>query len=266
MTLLQETSGTLINIGTVLLGSALGLALRGRLPERIVTVVMQAIGLVTVFIGIDNAFDLTRVDHPPGIILGLMALALGGALGEWWHLEEGLEAVGAALKRRFRGQGRFTEGFVAATLLFCVGPLTLIGSIQNGLSGETSFLLLKATLDGFSSLVLATTFGFGVIFSVLVIAVYQGGLSLAAGPVHHPHPRPRARPSCAAGQRRRGSADRGVGARPARHQAGEDGRPAAVAGVGSGVLLRRSAVRLKAVRSQALHGARDRSALRGAPC
>lgn len=181
MTLLQETSGTLINIGTVLLGSAIGLALRGRLPERIVTVVMQAIGLVTLFIGIDNAFDLTRVDHPPGIILGLMALALGGALGEWWHLEEGLEAVGAALKRRFRGQGRFTEGFVAATLLFCVGPLTLIGSIQNGLSGETSFLLLKATLDGFSALALATTFGFGVIFSVLVIAVYQGGLSLAAG-------------------------------------------------------------------------------------
>ncbi|MEJ2358130.1 MAG: DUF554 domain-containing protein [Deinococcales bacterium] len=181
MTVLQETSGTLVNIGTVLLGSSVGLALRGRLPERIVTVVMQAIGLVTLFIGIDNAFDLGRVQSPPGIILGLMALALGGALGEWWRLEEGLEAIGATLKRRFRGQGRFTEGFVAATLLFCVGPLTLIGSIQNGLSGETSFLLLKATLDGFSSLALATTFGFGVIFSVLVIAVYQGGLSLAAG-------------------------------------------------------------------------------------
>lgn len=181
MPLLQETSGTLVNIATVLLGSSIGLALRGRLPRRITTVVMQAIGLITLFIGIDNALDLTRVSTPPGIILGLLALALGGALGEWWRLDDGLEAVGELLKRRFRGRGRFTEGFVAATLLFCVGPLTLIGSIQNGLSGDPSFLLLKAALDGFSSLALATTFGFGVIFSALVIAFYQGGLSLAAG-------------------------------------------------------------------------------------
>ncbi|HKI59181.1 MAG TPA: DUF554 domain-containing protein [Trueperaceae bacterium] len=181
MSLLQETSGTLVNIATVLVGSSLGLALRGRLPGRVTAVVMQAIGLVTLFIGFDNALDLTRVSTPPGIILGLLALALGGALGEWWRLDDGLDAVGEALKRRFRGQGRFSEGFVAATLLFCVGPLTLIGSIQNGLSGDPSFLLLKAALDGFSSLALATTFGFGVIFSALVIAVYQGGLSLAAG-------------------------------------------------------------------------------------
>lgn len=181
MSLLDQTSGTLVNIATVLLGSSLGLLLRGRLPERIIAVVMQAIGLVVLFIGIDNAFDLTRVTHPPGIILGLMALAVGGALGEWWQLDAGLAALGEAVKRRFRGRGRFTEGFIAASLLFCVGPLALIGSIQNGLSGETSFLLLKAALDGFSSLALATTFGFGVIFSVAVIAVYQGGLSLAAG-------------------------------------------------------------------------------------
>lgn len=181
MTLLQETSGTLVNIATVLLGSSIGMALRGRLPPRITLAVMQAIGLVTLFIGIDSALDLTRVSRPPGIILGLMALALGGALGEWWRLDDALEAIGDRLKRRFRGQGRFTEGFVAATLLFCVGPLTLIGSIQNGLSGDPSFLLLKAALDGFSSLALATTFGFGVVFSVLVLAVYQGGLSLAAG-------------------------------------------------------------------------------------
>src|SRR5690606_21365289 len=80
-----------------------------------------------------------------------------------------------------RGQGRFTEGFVAASLLFCVGPLTLVGSIQNGLSGDASFLVLKSTLDFFSALALATTFGFGVVASVVVIVVYQGGLSLAAG-------------------------------------------------------------------------------------
>lgn len=181
MSPLEQTSGTLVNIGTVTLGSLLGLTLRGRLPQRIVTTVMQAIGLVTLYIGMANAWDLGRVSEPPGVLLGLLALALGGVLGEWWHVEEGLEAVGAWLRRRLRGQGRFTEGFVASTLLFCVGPLTLIGSIQNGLSGDASFLLLKSALDGFSSLALATTFGFGVLASVAVIAVYQGGLSLAAG-------------------------------------------------------------------------------------
>jgi len=181
VSVLEQTTGTLLNIVTVLVGSALGLLLRGRLPERVVTTVMQAIGLTTLFIGIDNAFDLNRVDRPPGVILALMALALGGALGEWWDLEGRLEGVGDALKRRFRGQGRFTEGFVAASLLFCVGPLTLIGSIQNGLSGDPSFLVLKSTLDGFAALALSATFGFGVIFSVFVVAFYQGSLSLFAG-------------------------------------------------------------------------------------
>jgi len=181
VSLLEQTSGTLLNIVTVALGSTLGLLLRGRLPVRVITTVMQAIGLTTLFIGVDNAFDLTEVGEPPGIIVALMALALGGALGEWLRIEEGLERLGEALKRRFRGQGRFTEGFVAASLLFCVGPLTLIGSIQNGLVGDDAFLVLKSTLDGFASLALAATFGFGVFFSVFVIALYQGTLSLGAG-------------------------------------------------------------------------------------
>jgi len=181
LSFVEATSGTLWNIVTVLVGSTLGLLLRGRLPTKIIAVVMQAIGLTTLFIGVTNAGDLLLVSEPPGVILGLMALALGGALGEWWGIEDGLENLGERLKTRFKGEGRFTEGFVAASLLFCVGPLTLIGSIQNGLVGDDSFLLLKATLDGFASLALSATFGFGVIFSVVIVALYQGGLSLAAG-------------------------------------------------------------------------------------
>ena len=111
----------------------------------------------------------------------LLALALGGALGEWWGIEEGLERLGDRLKRRFADSGSFTEGFVAASLLFCVGPLALLGSVQNGLTGEAGFLVLKSTLDGFSALALATSFGLGVMASALVILVYQGGLSLTAG-------------------------------------------------------------------------------------
>lgn len=181
MTILEQTSGTLVNTVTVVAGSLLGLLLRGRLGDRMVTTVMQAIGLVTVFIGISNAFDLTEVARPPGLILGLVALAAGGVLGEWWRIEDGLEAAGTWLKKRFGGQGRFTEGFTAASLLFCVGPLTLVGSIQNGLSGDDSFLLLKAALDGVSSIGLAATFGFGVLFAAVTVIVVQGALSLSAG-------------------------------------------------------------------------------------
>src|SRR5690606_37630007 len=122
------------NVATVLLGGSLSMLLRGRLPSRITLVVMQAIGLMTLLIGVTNALDLNRVSTPPGLLLGLLALAVGGALGEWLRLEERLEWVGERLKRRFGGRGRFTEGFVTASLLFCVGPLTLLGSIQNGLT------------------------------------------------------------------------------------------------------------------------------------
>ena len=181
MSLLAQTSGTIINVLAVVAGAGAGLLLRGRLPARIVAVVMQAIGLTTVFIGLSSARDLTLVTEPPGVIVALIGLALGGAAGEALRIEEGLEGFGERLKRRFRGEGRFTEGFVTATLLFCVGPLTLIGSIQNGLTGDPGFLLLKSALDGLSALALATTFGFGVMASAAVIALYQGGLSLGAG-------------------------------------------------------------------------------------
>lgn len=181
MTPFEQVSGTLWNVVTVLAGAGLGLLIRGRLPERIIVVVMQAIGLTTLLVGIMNALDLGEVSDPPGLIIGLVALALGGALGEWWRIEEGLENLGAWLNRRLRGQGRFTEGFVAASLLFCVGPLTLVGSIQNGLTGDNSFLILKATLDGLAALGLAATFGSGVLFSALTVLIYQGTLSLSAG-------------------------------------------------------------------------------------
>ena len=183
MNALAALDGTLVNVATVVVGSALGLAVRGRLPERITAVLLQAIGLTVLYIGFANAGDLARVASPPGVILGLVALAVGAALGEWARLGERLEALGHALKRRLRGHGRFTEGFVAASLLFCVGPMTLVGSLQNGLTGDASLLLLKAALDGISSIALAATFGFGVLVSAVVVLVVQGGLALGAGAV-----------------------------------------------------------------------------------
>ncbi|WP_027482438.1 DUF554 domain-containing protein [Deinococcus pimensis] len=182
MNLLSQLSGTLVNIATVLAGTALGLALGGRLSAQTQRTLLQTLGLVTLFIGLGMAQDVGRVSagSVPGVILALVSLAVGAVLGEALKLEERLEGLGENLRRRFRGGGRFTEGFVAASLLFCVGPLTLIGSIQNGLLLDPGALLVKATLDGISALALAGVYGIGVGFSALVVLVLQGGVALGA--------------------------------------------------------------------------------------
>lgn len=183
MHLLSQLSGTFINVATVLVGSLLGLALGNRLPERIQRTLLQTLSLVTLYIALDMATSLGRVKAGvvPGVILALVSLALGAVVGELLGLEERLVQLGDALKRRLRSGGRFTEGFVAASLLFCVGPLTLVGSIQNGLTGDAQSLTVKAALDGIAGLALAGVYGVGVTFSALTVLVIQGGISLLAG-------------------------------------------------------------------------------------
>jgi len=178
-----KTSGTWINIATVLAGTALGLVLQGRLPLRMQRIITQGLGLITLFVGIQMAGSLTKTQagSVDGVVLALLAIALGGLLGEWWQLEERLTAVGDWLKQRFKGGGGFTDGFVAASLLFCVGPMTLIGSLNNGLTGDNTLLTLKSTMDGLAAIAFTSSFGIGVGFSTLIILVYQGSLSLAAG-------------------------------------------------------------------------------------
>ena len=191
-----KTSGTWINIATVLIGTILGLLLRNRLPQRMQQIITQAVGLMTIFIGLSMANSLTKVTagNVDGVILGLLAIALGGLLGEWWKIESKLNATGDWLKRRFRGEGRFTEGFVAASLLFCIGPMTLIGSLNNGLIGDDSLLVLKATMDGLASIALTGSYGIGVGFSLVTIALFQGSISLAAGGLAEALPDPASDP------------------------------------------------------------------------
>lgn len=181
----SQTSGTWINIFTVLLGSSLGLLLRGYIAPRIQTIITQAIALLTIWLGLNlaNSMSQVTVGEINGVILGLIALVFGGVMGELLQLEEQLARVGEWLKQKFRGQGRFTEGFIASSLLFCVGPMTLIGSLNNGLQGDNTLLTLKATMDGLIAIALANIYGVGVGFSTLVILVYQGGLSLIAGSI-----------------------------------------------------------------------------------
>ena len=182
-----RTSGTWINLLTVLAGTGLGLWLRGRLPQAMQQVITQAVGLMVIFIGVVLAERMLPVQVAladqavDGVIVGLVALVSGGLLGEWLEIETRLVQIGDRLKQQFQGKGRFTEGFVTASLLFCVGPMALIGSLSNGLEGDNTLLVLKATMDGLVSIALTGSYGIGVGFSVLTIVVYQGLTSLLAG-------------------------------------------------------------------------------------
>jgi uncharacterized membrane protein YqgA involved in biofilm formation len=176
-------TGTWINIGTIIVGSMLGLFFGARLPERMRATVIIALGLFTLVLGVDLFLEggKTPGENP---LIPLVSLLLGGILGEWWRLEDRLNAVGARLEKRVAGASQedspFIRGFVAASLLFCIGPMTILGAIQDGLTGDYQLLAIKSVLDGFASLALASTFGIGVVFSVVVVVIYQGGISLAA--------------------------------------------------------------------------------------
>ncbi len=172
--------GTVVNVITILAGTLTGAVLGGRLPERLRSAVLQAVGLVTLVIGMRDALGTRNVVFP------LVALLLGAVVGEALRLEARLEAVGDRVRARFAPSdedSRFVEGFVAASLLFCVGPLTILGSIRDGLGGpdHAQLLLVKAALDGVVSIAFASTLGWGVGFSVLTVVAVQGTLTLGAG-------------------------------------------------------------------------------------
>jgi len=192
-----KTSGTWINVFAIAVGTFLGLVLRGKFLAQILPILKQAIGLITMFVSIDMANSLLRVKAGAvnGVILALISLIVGGVLGELGQIEKRLETVGDWLKAKFKGKGKFTEGFVAASLLFCIGPMAIIGSLNNGLRGDDNLLALKSALDGFISIVFASTYGIGVGFSALPVAFYQGTMSLLAGNLAQSLPDPANAPS-----------------------------------------------------------------------
>ena len=173
-------TGTFLNIATVILGSILGLIFGARIPDKLKETVIAGMGLFTAAMGMQMFLNTEN----PLIVLG--ALLIGTLLGEWWRIEDGLHRLGEFLEQRFSreeedGSNRFVRGFLTASLLFCVGPMTILGSIQDGLTGDYNLLAVKSVLDGFASIAFASTLGIGVAFSAIIILVYQGGISLLAG-------------------------------------------------------------------------------------
>jgi len=175
--------GTILNFAAVLIGGSLGLLFGARLPERLHQTVIYGLGLFTAVIGFQM---FTKTGNP---IIVLISLLIGGVLGEWWRIEDGLRNLGAFLEKRFtRGSGmdqgsRFVRGFLAASLLFCIGPMAILGSIQDGLTGDYSLLAIKSVMDGFAALAFSSSLGVGVLFSSLAVLIYQGGLTMLAAQV-----------------------------------------------------------------------------------
>jgi uncharacterized protein len=197
LTFWAKTSGTWVNVAFVLMGTGCGLLLRHRLSPKLQAIITQAVGLTTIFIGLSMAESLSqaKAGRVDGVILALLALVIGGLLGEWWQLEAQLMTLGDWLKARFRGGNRFTEGFVAASLLFCIGPMAILGSLNNGLLGDGTVLIVKSTMDGLVSIALTGSYGMGVGFSIIPVLLYQGGLSLLANGLAAIIPDPATAPS-----------------------------------------------------------------------
>lgn len=182
--------GTVVNVATVLLGAAAGVTLGHRLAQRTRDVVTDALGLVTFLIAILSAWAVTgdalvrALPSGAPMLIVLASLLLGGILGSALRLEERVEALGGLLQRRLVGDAgsvdrrRFIEGFVSASLLFCTGPLTILGSLNDGLGNGAEQLFLKAVLDGFAAMAFAASFGWGVAASALTVATVQGALTL----------------------------------------------------------------------------------------
>jgi len=166
--------GTIINVGTVVAGSSIGLLLKKGLPEKYSTIYFQAVGLFTLVLGIQMSLKITEP------LLVVFSLIAGGLTGEWCKLEERMNRFGDYLKVKFkRGNERFTEGLVTAFLLFCMGSMSILGPVEEGLTGGVSELLkAKSLMDGFSAILLASALGVGVLFSSVPLLVYQGGITL----------------------------------------------------------------------------------------
>jgi uncharacterized protein len=173
-------TGTIINVAAIIVGSLIGILFGARLSDKLKSTIIAGMGIFLVAMGI-QMFLKTENSL---IVLG--AILIGTLLGEWWRIEDGLHKLGEFLEKKFSrgddedGSNKFIRGFMTASLLFCIGPVAILGSIQDGLTGNYNLLVVKSVLDGFASIAFASTLGIGVAFSSLIILVYQGAISLLA--------------------------------------------------------------------------------------
>ncbi|MBP7181177.1 MAG: putative membrane protein YdfK [Bacteroidetes bacterium ADurb.BinA261] len=167
--------GTIVNTAAVAAGAIIGILLKKKMPERVTSIYFQAIGLFTMAIGMSMA---VKMEH---ILIVVASLALGSLLGEWMNIENWVNTLGENFKQRFRiGSEQFSEGLTTAFLLFCVGSMTILGTIQEGTGGSPDLLYTKSLMDFFSSMLLASAFGVSVALSAIPLFIFQASLTLIA--------------------------------------------------------------------------------------
>lgn len=174
-------TGSYINVVLILVGGTLGLLLRKGLPERVSDAVMKALGLCVLYIGIDGCLEGSNA------LIAVISMAVGTILGSAVDLDKHINNFASKIEKKFSkksdGKTNMAQGMVSATLLFCVGAMAVVGSLESGISGDHSTLTTKSVIDGVSSIVLASTLGYGVLLSAVPLFVYQGGITLLAGVV-----------------------------------------------------------------------------------
>lgn len=180
--------GTIVNAAAIIAGGVAGTLARNGLPERFKNTVMQAISLSVLIIGASGTLrEIFWVNSKGGLesqytMTMIISLVIGGLAGELLNIEQKLDNMGAWFQRKLvRGESRFAEGFVTASLVYCVGAMAIVGSLEDGLTGNAQTLFAKSILDGVSAVIFAATLGIGVAFSFLPVLVYQGGITLLAG-------------------------------------------------------------------------------------
>ncbi len=173
-------TGTLINVAAVVIGGTLGTLMGDRLPEKTRQTVLAGLGLMTLVIGLTMAIGTRNA------LIPLFSILIGGIIGEALRIDDGLSWLGGRVEQRFGGvgggpsDGRFAQGFITASLIFCIGPMAILGAIQDGLMGDYNLLAIKSVLDGFAAMALAASLGAGVILSAGTVLAYQGTVSLLA--------------------------------------------------------------------------------------
>ncbi len=181
METLLSLTGSFINVALVVVGGALGLLLRKGLPERISDAVMKGLGLCVLCIGIDGCLK------GENMLIAVVSMAVGTVIGSAIdldkHLNKFADKVQKKLSKKSDGKSNFAQGFVSATLLYCVGAMAIVGSLNSGISGDYSTLTTKSVIDGVSSIVMASTLGWGVLLSCIPVLIYQGSITLLAGVV-----------------------------------------------------------------------------------
>lgn len=167
--------GPLINTVTVVVCALIGTFLHGGIPERFNDSIMKALGLTVLLLGLTGAFE---VQH---FVLLIFSMVFGTILGEWIDIDHNLDRLGQWIEKKAgKGEGTIAKGFVTASLIFCVGSMAVVGALQSGLTGDHEMLIAKSVIDGFTSIILASTMGIGVAFSAAIILVYEGGIALGA--------------------------------------------------------------------------------------